>query len=226
MANTQISKLFATTHPVLLAYTKSLFHPRAFRNQPADTAKYDSGILLRPDHPDMPALRQLFVEVATQRWPGRALNTLAFPLKVGDQVADNAKAKAKDAEYARGYFVIQARSKFPPRLSAVVNGQLIVFEDDAQRASAAPYFYDGVQAYVQINFFTYDGVGANPDGVSAGLNVINSLNQGDRLKLGSVTSNPTEIFSGLAGHISMVDPTKRGDGGVPAPGAPDSGLPF
>lgn len=224
MANTQVSKLFATTYPVRLAYTKSLFRPRAFRNQPADTAKYDSGILFRPDHPDLASLRQLFVEAATQRWPGRALNTLAFPLKVGDQIADNAKLRAKDAEYARGFFVIQARSKFPPRLSAVVNGQLIVFEDDAQRASAASYFYDGVEAFVQVNFFTYDGVGANPDGISAGLNVVNSLNQGDRLSLSSAASNPTEIFSGLAGHISMVDPTKRGDGGVPSPAT--SGLPF
>lgn len=160
------------------------------------------------------------LEVARAKWPGRdfaaesrtvdkeglkRIPTFVFPWSNGSDLADGAKARGKDREFSRGKFVLTARSKFQPRLSAIVGGKLVDFEGDAIKANAK-YFYSGVEVLAEVNFQAYDGVQPNgADGVTAYLNLVVSTNKGAKLTGGGRSAS--EVFSGYLGTISNVDPT-------------------
>lgn len=180
------------------------------------------------------AVKAKALEVAKAKWPGREfgkeasktykdengvlqkkLPTFVFPWSNGSELADNAKAKSppRDREFSRGKFVLTARSKFQPRLSAVVGGRIVDFDETSAKANKQ-YFYNGVKVFAQVNFQAYDGVGdTGADGVTAYLNVVTSLNQGTKLSGGGKPAS--EVFAGYLGNISNVDPTGGLDDEIP-----------
>lgn len=184
------------------------------KGKPSGEPKYSSNFEFDPDHVDLAALKAEAVKVAKAKWPGRDLKELAFPFTSGDKLADKAKAKDKDREFSRGKVVLTSRSKYEPRLSVVEGGKLVDYEGD-KRPMAKKFFYNGVMALAQFNFVAYDGVGANPDGVTAYLNMVVSLNKGKKLSGGS---SAAEVFKGYIGTSSDEDPTAGDD--------PDDEIPF
>jgi Enterobacter phage Enc34, ssDNA-binding protein len=194
--------LYTLTSPVVMAFP-NLFKPRAFTKSSKEEPKYDGQFLFEANHPDLSAIKKLLAQVASARWPGRDLKTVKFPLARGDKRADDAEAKGKDLEFMRGKFVLSARSQYAPKLAAVENGELVEYLDEALRATAASKFFSGVEVLAQFNFRSYEGVGANPEGVTAYLQMVLSLNRGDRLGGGS---SAAEVFSSYVGHLSAVDP--------------------
>lgn len=166
------------------------------------------------------ALKLKALEIARAKWPGRdfaaetakvdgsglkRIPTFVFPFSNGTELADAAKAKGKDREFSRGKLVLTARSKFQPRLSAIVGGKLVDFEGDAIK-TAKTYFYSGVEVLAQVNFQAYDGVPpSGADGVTAYLNLVVSTNKGKKLASGGPSAS--EVFSGYLGSISNIDPT-------------------
>lgn len=166
--------------------------------------KYSSNFEFDADSDDLKALKAEAAKVARAKWPGRALAELSFPFTNGDKLADKAKAKGKDREFSRGKVVLTSRSKYQPRLSFVEGGAIKDLEGDAIAAHGRRVFYSGVQALAQFNFVAYEGVGANPDGVTAYLNMVCSLNKGTKLAGGASAS---EVFKGYIGTSSAEDPT-------------------
>lgn len=195
---------YTLTEPQTLTFP-NLLEAKAVqvKGKPSGDPKYSSNFEFEPSAADLAGLKAKAVAVAKAKWPGRNLKELAFPFTNGDKLADKAKDKGKDREFSRGKVVVTARSKYQPRLSVVEGGKIIDLEGDAIKARGRA-FYSGVQALAQFNLVAYDGVGNNPDGVTAYLNMVVSLNKGTKLSGGS---SAAEVFKGYVGLSSDEDPT-------------------
>lgn len=199
------NSIFSLTQPVVMTHP-TLFKPRGFGKKGKETGepKYGANFLFEPGSEDLKGLKATAVAVARARWPSRDIKELKFPFANGDKIADKRKEKSKkdDGVFNRGKVVLAARSKYEPRLSGIENGKITDYEGDA-RAKAAMKFYFGVQVLAQFNFVAYDGVGANPDGVTAYLNMVHTTNKGERLQAGASAS---EVFKDYQGHTSAENP--------------------
>lgn len=193
-----------TTSPMTMTFP-NLLEAKAveIKGKPSGEPKFSANFEAAPDHPDIAVLKQKAAAVARAKWPGRELKELAFPFNDGSKLADKAKAKGKDREFSRGKVVITARSKFQPRLSVIDGGRLVDL-DEALLPVHKGKLYSGVDALAQFNFVAYDGVGNNPDGVTAYLNMVVSLNKGTKLSAGQ---SAAEVFKGYVGLASPEDPT-------------------
>lgn len=229
--------LYGTPIPVPTTFPNLLEAKAVQRNGKATgEPKFSTNVELDPENPDhakvIADIKAKALEIARAKWPGRdfakeasktykdeegklqkKLPTFVFPWSNGTELADAAKAKGKDREFSRGKFVLTARSKFQPGLSAIVGGKLVEFEGDAVKANKQ-YFYNGVEALVQVNFQAYDGVGeTGADGVTAYLNKFLSTNKGKKVLGGGASA--ADVFSGYLGKISNTDPTGGLDDEIP-----------
>ena len=186
--------------------------------------KYSANFEFDLDHVELKAVKDLAVKAAKEKWPGRAIGkesskkdengnpkqpTFIFPWTLGDDLAEHAKKRGKNREFSRGKLVLTARSKYEPRLSAIINGRMVDLEGDA-RAKSKNLFYTGVQVLFQVSFQAYDGVGANGlDGVTAYLDHVVSLNKGEKLISGGPSA--AEVFKGYVGTTTDEDPTSGDD---------------
>lgn len=198
--------IFTMTAPTTMTFP-NLEKARAVevKGKPSGEPKFSANYEFDVEHADLKGLKAKAVEVARAKWPGRDLKELAFPFTDGSKLADKAKAKGKDREFSRGKAVLTARSKFQPKLSVVEPGKGLIDVDEATLAMHKSKFYSGTQALGQFNFVAYDGVGNNPDGVTAYLNMVVSLNKGEKLAGGQ---SAAETFKGYVGIASAEDPTK------------------
>lgn len=198
---------YALTIPVVMTHP-ALFVPRAFGKKGKETGepKYSSNFLFDPANTDLVAMKGLAAKVAKARWPGRALSELKFPFSNGDKVADKRKEKSgkDDGDFNRGKVVIAARSKFQPALSGVENGKVVDYTEDTI-APAKKKFFFGAEVLAEFNFVPYDGVGNNPDGVTAYLNKVFATGKGTRI---AGQTSAAETFKGYVGSASVEDPTK------------------
>jgi len=204
MADEKDKTTYNLTEPVVMTFP-NLHEARAFgqKGKESGEPKYSANFNFAPESADLKAMKALCAKVAKARWPGRDLKELVFPFANGTKLADEAKAKGKDREFNRGQVVLAARSKYEPRLSGIENGVAVDYEGDARKASKGK-FYAGVLVLAQVNFVAYDGVGRNPDGVTAYLNMVFTTNKGTRLNQGQTAA---EVFKGYVGSVSAEDPT-------------------
>lgn len=217
------SGLFSFTKPVTMTFP-NLTTARAFKGKSGKDQgepKFDGNFETALDNPELTAAKQLAIAIAKAKWPGREIkvwnptpgfvndrDALMFPFHKGDALADAGNGKR---EWSRGKGVIVARSKFRPGLAVVLNGRIadINKNDDKEVAANQNYFYSGVSVLAQFNFVAYDGVGNNPDGVTAYLQHILSFNTGERLTGGGRSG--ADVFGGYVGIVSDEDPTARKD---------------
>lgn len=214
MTEVKVDGIFNLTKPVMLDHPNLFEAKRAKDRNGKETGepKFSANLLFPADSADLKAMKALAVQVARAEWPDRDLKTLAWPFKNGDKMADARKAKKPDktdGEHQRGHAIISSKSKFAPRLSAVINGKLTDLDGDLLTKSKN-MFYRGVFVLAQLNFCSYPGVGQNPDGITAYLNMVFSTNKGERLAGGA---SAAEVFKGYVGHSTDEDPTagKRTD---------------
>lgn len=202
--------IMSLTQPAVMAHP-NLFEARAFgkKGKESGTPKFSANLVQAADSPDLAMAKKIAVEVARARWPGRSLAELKFPFSNGTKLADKRKVeceaakKTPDGEYQRGKVVIAARSKFEPALSVLENGRITDLEGPA-RLAAKGKFYFGVEVLAELSFVAYEGVGANPDGVTCYLQKVCSLNKGTKIA-GNGTS-AAETFKGYTGHYTAENP--------------------
>lgn len=169
--------------------------------------KYSGTFLIPTDSPDLKAFKAKAAEVARARWPGRDLKELKFPWQVGEKRAEKAQKNGKDGSFFNGNVVLDARSKFEPRLS-ILTGKAIRDLEGAQRAlEGKQKFYNGCYVVPQVNFVPYegqeeDGVG-NPDGVTAYLDAVLFVKDGPRIG----GASGAEVFKAYAGTVSAESAT-------------------
>jgi hypothetical protein len=202
----KVNSVVSLSQPVTMVFPY-LYEARAFgpKGKESGTPKYSANFLFEADSADLKRLVAKAKEIASSKWPGRDLASLKFPFSKGDALADKAKAKGKDGEFQRGKVVVVARSKYEPRLAVLGDkGKPPIDLDGPARELHKSKFYSGVSVLAEFNFVAYDGVGANPDGITAYLNLILTLNTGTRIGGGA---SAAEVFKGYAGNVSAEDPT-------------------
>lgn len=199
---------YAFTRPQTITFP-NLDEPRAIKNKKGKEVgdpKYSANVEMEPGSDDEKAMKAEAAKVARAKWPGVDLKTVRVPWESGDKVADKAKAKDKNREFSRGKTVLTARSKYQPKLSQVANGK-IVDVDGENKAIVKKVFYHGVHGLVQVTFSAYEQEDANGDevkGVNAYLDMVLSLNKGERLAGGP---SAAEVFKGYIGQQTDEDPT-------------------
>jgi hypothetical protein len=174
-------------------------------------AAYEATVMFAPDHPDWLPIRTLL----RANLPAGAAEK--FPVEDGTKIADEAKAKGKDREWARGKILFGPHSNvkkqdgsmlIPPRLVVLFNGKYVSYgTSEVPRELAAPFFYSGV---LGIGTFMIDGYEGMGGGVTAYLNEVLSLNTGERIAGGPDAEEkygPATDFSKYTGHVSSIDPT-------------------
>jgi len=197
---------YSLTAPVVMTFP-NLFEARAVGKKGTATGKpkFSGSYLLVRDSLDHKTAKDICIGLAKAKWPGRSLKELKFPFTSGDAKADErAKLGKADSEYTRGHSILVARSTYEPALSEYVNGRAVDLTGPA-RAAAKAKFYPGVKVLAAFTFATYEGVGANPDGVCAYLDAVCTLNEGTRLAGGAPSAS--ETFKGYVGHATQEDPT-------------------
>lgn len=220
--------IFKLTTPVLSSFP-NLDEARAVKGKNGAASgepKFSDNFEFDADHADLKGLKAKAFAIARAKWPGRdlayeagtkdkegnpKLPEFVFPFTSGDKLADKAVKNGKEREWSRGKAVITSRSKFQPTLSVVVNGKIVDI-DGNDKAAIKKYFYTGVLVLAEFNFQAYDGVGQNPDGVTAYLNKVCSLNRGARLTGGTSSA---ETFKDYIGSASGYDPTEGLDEEIP-----------
>jgi hypothetical protein len=207
---------FKFTTPVTLNHGH-LFQARAFKGkngQPTGKERFEADLEIDPSSPDADAMKRLALAVAKAKWPDRdfrgevAARTFQMPWQSGDVLADKAKAKSRDGAdvrvVSRGKLVVKARTEYAPRLAVLEGGSVVDYLDE-RRPLAKEFFYNGVKVFAQVTFNAYEGVGSNPDGVNAYLDMVVSTRRGERLK--GQGQSPSEAFSAYAGRFTEEDPT-------------------
>lgn len=204
MADEAVSGIYNLTEPVVMTFP-NLLTPKAFgqKGKESGELKYSANFSFNPDSADLKAMKATAVRIARAKWPGRELKELCFPFSNGTKLADDAKANKKDREFYRDKVIVAARSKYEPRLSGIENGKVVDYEGDL-RAQASKKFFSGAEVLAQVNFVAYKGVGRNPDGVTAYLNMVFTTGKGVRIGGGQTAA---EVFKGYVGTISAEDPT-------------------
>lgn len=229
---TQIDGTYNTKTPVLLGLN-DLLEPRAFgqkRGQEAKAGsvlKYTAALAFDPAGEDMKNLKTLAVQVAKGFFPGRDVvgdsrlspKLFAFPFKDGTVLADKRNAecarleKKPDGDWQRGKIIISARSKYQPALGVIVAGKVVDLDNPALIAQYKKLLDAGMEAYVQIKLVGYKGVGANPDGVNAYLNIVTATGKGAAIFSGGRSAS--ETFGGYAGKVSAEAPSAGLDDEIP-----------
>jgi len=211
--------LYQVNHAATLAFP-ILFDPKSFKGpngKDKGDPKYSATFVLKNDHPDLQGLKAKVVEVAKAKWPGRDViadmkaGAIKLPFSAGEKLIEKRVAKLKAAgkeddgkgKFQEGSTVFKAKSDYPPGLGVVANGQIVEVTQDNKAVHRAA-FYFGVQCLFRLNFSAYDGVDEGKPGVTAYLDMVLSLNKGDRL---AGRQSAADIFKGVAGLISTEDPT-------------------
>lgn len=151
------------TGKVRLSYAH-LFEPHSIEgNEP----KYSVSIIIPKSDTTTIKLIQAVINEAkeegkSKKWKGKVPSNLKTPLRDGDE------DRPDDAAYADSYF-INANSKKKPGLVDLYGNKNMTEED----------IYSGCYARVSINFYPYSAAGNN--GVAAGLQNVQKLEDGESL---------------------------------------------
>ena len=207
MANDHSYSFTVPTRGVFL----NVFEPKAFikNGKPTGDAKYGALLLVSETSPDLAPMKAIMAEAARSKWATRALGELAFPLTSGAKMMEKAAAKSKDGSFYKGTVALKTSSKFPPILSIIQGGKLITLDSDLLKAQWNSKFYSGCQVVAAVNFVPYDDPKEIKDGVTAYLQALMWVGDGERIG----QKDQAEVFKGYIGQQTNVDPI--GDDDVP-----------
>lgn len=216
MADKKEGRIVKITVPVILSFP-NLDEARAVKGKggkPSGDPKFSASFEFAPDADVLKLIKSEALAAAKENWPGRDIagdfkaREFGFPWTSGDKLADKAVKNGKNREWSRGKVVVTARSKYQPILSQLQAGKIIEIDGEA-KPIIKKAFFTGVEVLAELNLQAYDGVGANPDGVTAYLNKVLSLGRGERLVKGG--ANSAEVFKDYIGSLSDEDPSAGED---------------
>jgi hypothetical protein len=173
-----------------------------------ENAHYECRFGIPVGHPQLEAFKQHLMSLAAAKFPGANFATLSWPIKSGDNEADKAKLRQKNAEHCRGYIILTMRRSAKwgcPRLGVIANNTYTDFDpgDPARYATAQPYFYSGVECTAVVGCDARAPKGNYPGGVACYIDGLVSLARGERFgNAGSLQ----DIAQQYMGQVSAVDP--------------------
>lgn len=174
----------------------NLFEPTAppgKDGKPQGEPKY-SIVMLFSDEAIKP-ITEAVKQVAKQAFPNQDLSSLHLPVKRGSEEKQKAEKKGKNGDIYDGSWVVKASSKFPPGVIGPDKGE--VWSKD---------IWSGTYGRAELNIVAYDGVGANPDGVTCYVNFYMKTRDGERL----AGRTAQDVFADVEGGSTSEDPTGSG----------------
>lgn len=211
------SNLFVLTVPAEIAFC-NLFEKSKIKFNGVETGReqWDMTVFVSADSLELAEIKKLCVSIFKQNNPSVDLSdpkSWHRPWERGEdfikRVKDAKGDKAPDNEFMLGKVLLKSHSiLYPPNLSVNMPGRGIVDFRDEARDTVKDKFYPGCLVYAEYNFQAYKGVGQNPNGVTAYLNKVCSLNKGERRGGGK---SGADVFGAYVGKLSAEDPTTEVD---------------
>lgn len=182
----------------------SIFEPKTFQKNGKSVGdpKFSLLLLIPKESGEINGLKSKMAEAAKAKWPTRAMSELKFPISTGEKVAEKAKVKGKNRDFALGHLVLSTRSKFPPTISVLENGKIITLDSDALKAKYKGKFYSGSFVAVSVNFVAYEG-DMGEDGITAYIQSVLWVKDGERIGGGR---DQSEVFKQYMGSTTDEDP--------------------
>ncbi len=175
----------------------NLFEPRAVKIKGKETGEPKYGLSMLLDPAEIGDLKAAAKMVALAKWPGRTLSELKFPFSDGDKLEADQTEKGRDGKFYSGKVVLKASSKFKP----------VVVDTHRKDIIDHSRLYSGAYGYAELNFVAYDGVGQNPDGVTAYVNFVMKSRDGDRI----AGRDAAGVFAGIQGSEAEPAATELDD---------------
>jgi hypothetical protein len=211
--NQTVSGVYNTRTPAQLTWVvgkdgNSLYEPRR-ANAKADP-KYSAMLLFSPSSADVFEIDALCRKIAADVWPAEDYKRVVLPgisgearnLAMQKRAAKDGKP-VKDRKWLNGKWTISASSPYQPKLAGVEAGKIVKYETDAAKLMAKERFFNGAEAFVQLNFVAYESdIGATP-GISAYLNLV--LVNGKGTRIGGSGAD-ADVFASYIGSLSDVNP--------------------
>ena len=163
----------------------NLFEPRRVKIKGKETGEPKYGLSMLLDPSEIGDLKTAAKDVALAKWPGHTLSELKFPFSDGDKKAAEQETAGRDGKFYAGTVVLKASSKYKP----------VVVDTHRKDIIDATRLYSGAYGFAELNFVAYDGVGQNPDGVTAYVNFVMKSRDGDRI----AGRDAKGVFAGIAG---------------------------
>ncbi len=189
--------------------------PYMKNGKPKGDPKFSATFTIPADSPELAPLKAAMAAVAKEKWPGRNLSELTFPISNGEKAMEKAKAKGKDGAFYKGMVVLKTSSKYAPVLSVLEKGAVKALDTDILKANYKGKFYNGCIGAAAINLVPYEGDqdedGVAKDGITAYIQSFLWVKDGERIG----GSNPAETFKDYAGQVSGADPFAAGDDEIP-----------
>lgn len=230
MAQTQRlpSERYTFTTPALLAFP-NLFEARAYEGAGGGdgTLRYDTKVLMRPDHPDVAGINAVLVRLKEKHFSHLQVSQMHFCLQSGDKMANDGQQQVppQNLEIYRGWIVLTARTKFLDKqaLGVILNGKITDVPPAPESAAFERYFYGGAGAMLEIELVPYPGNRLIPSGISCWPKSVLALNNPEKyppmpeFAAGGRTRASSTWGDKIAqhvGHVSQVDPTAGMAGGI------------
>ena len=175
----------------------NLFEPRRVKIKGKETGEPKYGLSMLLDPTEIGDLKAAAKMVALAKWPGRTLSELKFPFSDGDKLEADQASKGRDGKFYAGKVVLKASSKFKP----------VVVDTHRKDIIDHSRLYSGAYGYAELNFVAYDGVGQNPDGVTAYVNFVMKSRDGDRI----AGRDAAGVFAGIQGSEAEPAATELDD---------------
>lgn len=191
------------TPEVRLAFP-NFFEPKAFKRNGKDVGapKYSVLMVFKPD--DLDDLKAEMKKAALAKFGSGRLKEVRWPVQAGDAQADRLIAKGKDperVEFMRGHMLVKTASLYAPEVVGadrrpIVNPRLV---------------YSGVFGHVAGFVNTYEADDGTP-GVNLYFDKVLITRDGERLSGGR---SAADVFAGVKGGVSAMDPTEDLDDEIP-----------
>lgn len=223
-----ISKAVRTVWP-------QLAEPRQFKDKKGKAngkLRYESTFLIPDDSDDLKVIKSALAKIIKAKWgaieanpanrdPGLYVKIdgksvrLKLPVQNGDDMATEGLSSGKDRSFCAGSQVLKTATEyavavFDARKRDGDNRPLRVTDKD----SIKNMVYSGAYTSAEIKFRSYDAVGTNPPGVTAYLQKICFVHDGEKI----VGEGGGDTFKAVQGAVVQTDPT----GGAAA----DDEIPF
>ena len=193
---------YTLTEPVQIAYP--IFFAdvaQQARSRGIKVGDWGGQLLLNLESLDYQEIRKLLAKAAADKWPGRALNTIHFPLQKGDDLAEKDSKK----QWASGYAILKVKSPMKDRNDAPRPAPPVFsISDPNTPITNSSLLVSGSFVAAALSFKGNSGNGSNiPDSVTAYVNRLLIVKPGPRI--GGADNN--DVFKGVIGAYTNDDPT-------------------
>ena len=201
-----------------------LDEPRQFKDKKGKAngkLRYESTFLLPDDSDDLKTVKSKLGAIMKAKWGTSAVNPagrdpgvyvtvdgkkvkLKLPLNDGNAMAAEGLSTGKDRSFCAGGQVMKTATEYPVAIfDARKRDEKGVPLRITDKEAIKNLIYGGSHTAAEVKFRSYDAVGTNPPGITAYLQKICFVSDGDRI----ASEGGGDTFKAVQGAVVNTDPT-------------------